>query len=387
LEHAQLYREAQRREEFSVASAAVTAALLEEDEEGALALATERVHDVLLADSVFLALLDEEDGQLNVVAVSGQDPDSRYNTAVPLQGSLLQRVLEEGRPTRIDERSQRDLHIPTTRSYGPIMALPLTAADRFLGGLVVARAPGARSFVETELTAAADFADRTSVALELHRARADQGRMRIFEDRGRIARDLHDRVIQQLFATGMQLQGVLGTLPAGQNADRVDAAVASLDGSIAQIRRIIFTLSSSSSAPAAGWRSTSRHRLLELVGELTSSLAVEPTITFRGPVDALLDPELTEDVLAVVSEGVTNAVKHGAATEIAVSVVAAPTGITVIVTSNGEPVPSSAIAGEGRRSGLANLEERAQRRGGVLRVRNVEGRPTMEWRVPPQPTR
>ncbi|MCU1473908.1 GAF domain-containing protein [Amnibacterium sp.] len=310
VEHARLYRETQRREEFAAASAEVTAALLAEHGDGALSLVADRVRSLLDADSVFVALLDGEGERLDVVAVGGEDPNGRRSTEVPLAGSLVERVLQKGEPSRFDETALRSLAIPRTEPYGAVMALPLDTADTAIGSILVTRSAGSRPFTEADLTVAGDFAARTSLALELHRARADQERMLLFEDRGRIARDLHDRVIQQLFATGMQLQGVLGTLPDGRNADRVDAAITSLDATIGQIRRIIFTLST---PERAGQAPTGRHRLLDLVGELGAALSVEPAVTFSGPVDALLDAELTADVLAVVGEGVTNAVKHGRA--------------------------------------------------------------------------
>jgi signal transduction histidine kinase len=257
-----------------------------------------------------------------------------------------------------------------------MMVLPLDTSDRVLGAIVAARAPGSHSFTATELSVAADYAGRTGVALELHRARSDQERVTLFEDRGRIARDLHDRVIQQLFATGMQLQAVLGTLPDGRNADRIDAAITSLDASISQIRRIIFTLSG---PERAGGVPSGRHRLLDLVGELAGSLSVEPAISFVGPVDAVLDADLIEDVLAVVSEGVTNAVKHAGATDIAVVIAATPDGVTVTITNDGRPFQDS-----GRRSGLANLEERARRRGGRMALTAAERGSVMSWSVPPR---
>jgi signal transduction histidine kinase len=111
---------------------------------------------------------------------------------------------------------------------------------------------------------------------------------------------------------------------------------------------------------------------------------VEPTISFAGPVDALLDAELADDVLAVVSEGVTNAVKHGRATAVAVEVAATTAGIRVTVTSDGRPMSGSSLSGGGRRSGLANLEHRAERHGGTMRIQNVEGRTVLEWSVPPR---
>jgi signal transduction histidine kinase len=379
LEHARLYRETQRREEFAAASAAVTSALLGENADSALSLVADRVRTLLEADSVFVALLDDDGERLKVAAVQGADPNSRRDTEVPLAGSLVERMLRQSEPNRIDEATVRAWGIPSTQPYGPVLALPLDAADRLHGAIIVTRAPGGRSFSEADLAVAGDFAGRTSVALELHRARGDQQRMLLFEDRGRIARDLHDRVIQQLFATGMQLQAVHGTLPEGRNADRIDASITSLDAAIAQIRRIIFTLSSPERAGAAY---SGRHRLLDLVAELASSLSVDPGITFSGPVDALLDADLTDDVLAVVSEGVTNAVKHGGAVDIDVRIAASPSGITVTITSDGRPLKAP-----GRRSGLANLEERAVRRGGGMRLQGQRDRTVLDWSVPPRHAR
>jgi signal transduction histidine kinase len=375
VENARLYQETQRREQWAAASAEATAGLLTKRHEDALALVAERVHTLATADSVLVALLDEEGLRLSVVAVEGTDPVSRSSTDVPLAGSLVERVLQSGAPSRFEERAVRELGVASAASSGPMMALPLGTTDRVLGAIVVVRRPRDRAFTAAELAVAADFAARTSVALELYRARRDQEQVLLFEDRGRIARDLHDRVIQQLFATGMQLQGVLGTLPDGRNAERVDAAITTLDASIAQIRRIIFTLSSTRST---GPDATARHRLLDLVGDLASSLSVEPHIAFTGPVDAVLDGEVTDDVLAVVSEGVANAVKHGGATDIAVGISADPAGITVTVSNDGLP-----LADSGRRSGLRNLEERARRRGGEMRLVTVEDRTVMTWRVPP----
>ena len=381
VEHALLYGETQRREEFAAAATEVTAALLGENGDGALSLVADRMRTLLRSDSVFVGLLDDEGLRLQVVAVEGDDPNSRRNTTVPLQGSVMERALREQVGARIDEPSLRAMGVAATEPYGPVLVLPMSTADQLLGTIVVTRKPGARAFTDAELAVAGEFADRTGVALELHRAREGQGRIRLFEDRGRIARDLHDRVIQQLFATGMQLQGVLGTLPEGRNAERVDAAITGLDASIAQIRRIIFTLSGPERADRPP---TSRHRLLDLVAELESALSVEPGISFTGPVDALLDPDLTDDLLAVVGEGVTNAVKHGGATRVAVRIAATPAGVSATVTSDGRPLSASALSGAGRRSGLANLEERAARRGGTMRLDNAEDRTLLEWTVPPR---
>jgi signal transduction histidine kinase len=172
----------------------------------------------------------------------------------------------------------------------------------------------------------------------------------------------------------MQLQSVLGTLPPGRSADRVDAAIASLDDSITQIRRIIFTLQSTGRSPD---RSTGRQRLFDLVQGLGDALSIEPTVSVTGPVDSVLDGDLAEDVLATVGEGITNAVKHAGARDVVVTVRADASGVTVVVTNDGVPLATS-----GRRSGLGNLEERARRRRGTMTLEPVDGRTVLTWSVP-----
>jgi signal transduction histidine kinase len=253
------------------------------------------------------------------------------------------------------------------------MIIPLATPARTLGALLVTRVPGGRSFTEAELELAADFAGRASVALELGIARGDQERMLLFEERGRIARELHDRVIQLLFGTGLQLQNVLAALPPGRSSEQVDAAIAGVDEAIAQIRRIIFTLSSS----ALPGQSTGRRRLLDLVMQLGSRLSIEPTLTFEGPVDGVVDDGLADDVLAVVSEAITNAVKHGGAREVSANVSADGRGVTVEVRNDGRPYKPSR-----RRSGLANLAERARRRGGSTSITATGDGTRLTWQVP-----
>ena len=376
VENARLYGETQRREQWAVASAESTAELLADGGDDALDLVAERVRTLAVADSVVMTLLDD-DRPRSSVAAGGSARGAGRGAQPAFVDPLVEEVLRTRTPGRFDERQLHELDSAPHDGCGPLMVLPLDTTDRLLGSIVIARGPGSPSFTATELAVAADFAARTSVALELNRARADQARVLLFEERGRIARDLHDRVIQQLFGTGMQLQSVLGTLPDGRNAERVDAAITSLDTSIAQIRRIVFTLSS---AERAGTTRTGRQHVLDLVGGLASSLSVECRLGFSGPVDAALDVDLTDDVLAVVSEGVTNAVKHGRAAEVGVEIAATAEGVVVTVRNDGLPVSDS-----GRRSGLLNLEERAHRRGGATRLHTVEDRTVLAWTVPAAP--
>ncbi|GAA2753955.1 GAF domain-containing protein [Amnibacterium kyonggiense] len=376
VENARLYRDVQRREAWAAASAQITARLLAPEEGDALPLIAERTRQLAQAMSTFVLLVADDPEQVHVVSVGGADPNGVAGAIRPLSDTLATEVLRTGAPRRFEEQDLRDLGDARFDAFGPVMALPLLTDDRTIGTVVVARAPGEPAFTDADLAAAADFVGRAAVALELVRVREQADRVLLFEDRARIARDLHDRVIQQLFATGMQLQAVLGTLDAGPNADRVDAAITSLDESISQIRRVIFTLQSPGRTTK---HVTGRQRLIDLIERRSAALSVEPSVTVTGPVDSVLDGDLADDVLAVVGEGMSNAVKHAAAEDIAIDVAADARGVTVTVTvANGGRAPTDG----GRRSGLRNLEERAARRNGSMRLEPEDGRTVLTWSVP-----
>ncbi|MGN6445983.1 GAF domain-containing sensor histidine kinase [Amnibacterium sp.] len=374
IENARLYRETRRRQEWAAASAAITSRLLAPHEGDAVPLIAARTREVAKAMSTFVLLVTDDPQFVRVAEVAGRDPNDARGRLRPAGATIAAQTMRSGEPRRWEESEIRDLGREDLAAVGPVMTLPLRTPDRTAGAIVVARAPGAPPFDDGDLAAAADFAGRAAVALELVQARDQTQRMLLFEDRGRIARDLHDQVIQQLFATGMQLQGVLGTIEPGRNADRVDAAITSLDDSITQIRRIIFTLQSTGGGPA---RSTGRQRLFDLIEQHSAALSIEPDVTVTGPVDAVLDGDLAEDVLAVVGEGISNAVKHGGASSVEVAVAADARGVTVTVGNDGEP-----LADSGRRSGLTNLEERARRRRGTVRLEALDGRTVLTWAIP-----
>jgi signal transduction histidine kinase len=173
---------------------------------------------------------------------------------------------------------------------------------------------------------------------------------------------------------GMQLQGVYGALPAGRVAEIVDATVSGLDAVIAQIRTIVFTLSDDRrGAPGQN----GRQAVSDLIGTLEEHLAVQPTLTFVGPVDTVLGPDLLPDVLAVVSEAVTNAAKHADAVQVEVSVAVRNDLLIVEVRNDGRAFQPSE-----RRSGLSNMTERAERHGGSMTITTRGSRTSLVWAVP-----
>jgi signal transduction histidine kinase len=257
---------------------------------------------------------------------------------------------------------------------GPVMVLPLVDGDRPRGALVVARLSGARPFSDSLVDAARTFAGHTAVALELAEARRNQQRMALMEDRARIARDLHDHVIQQLFAAGMTVQGVTPGLADERAVATLDTVVDHIDEAIQQIRTSIFQL-----RPHALTGVGLRTPVLEVVAEVTPALGLDPWVGFVGPVDAVSDDALTQDVTAVVREALTNAARHASAKRVDVRVHATVSELVVVVADDGIGLGDS-----DRRSGLGNLRARAADRSGTFEAApGADGRGTrVTWSVP-----
>jgi signal transduction histidine kinase len=219
---------------------------------------------------------------------------------------------------------------------------------------------------------ATGFANQASVALELARARSDQQRAALLDERERIAADLHDHVIQRLFASGLSLQALAATLGPGRATERVLTTVADLDATISQIRTAIFALQQPAQATARGLRA----RLLDVVTEVTPALGFEPAVRFSGLLDTL-PVALTDDLLAVLREALTNTARHAHATTADVELAATTNRVTLGVRDNG-----TGIGDTTRRSGLANLRHRAEHHGGDLTVDSGPDGTRLIWSVP-----
>jgi signal transduction histidine kinase len=257
---------------------------------------------------------------------------------------------------------------------GPVMIVPLQDHGRSRGVLGLMRHRGRRPFTEAEQQMAAGFASHAGVALEFADARAAQQRMIMLEDRERIARDLHDHVIQELFAVGLGMESIAGHLEGGPAADRVVGLAEDIDRTIRHIRSSIFVLSGKELAPEHGLRA----RVLGITNEVTSALGFVPTVAFTGPVDTIVEARAVEDVVACVREGLSNVARHAHATSCAVAVTAVEDRLTVTISDDGVGLP----AGPSRRSGIANLQKRAENGGGRLTVQpRAEGGTVLQWTV------
>ena len=372
IDNARLFDEARRRQRWSAATAAVTSALLADDSGDVLGLVADRVASFVDADLVCVVIQGATDGTLVIAAARGEKAAQVTGKVFATEGSLVGRALLEG-TTIAEDAASSPSPFEWSPDLGPTVAIPLSAVDRTLGALTIARAVGGPTFSPAELEMAADFAAQASLAIEFARGRIDSVQLELVQDRNRIARDLHDHVIQRLFASGLSLQSLVGLVPSELRtslSEQVDA----IDAAIAQIRTAVFTLGSRSAVGAAGLRS----RVLEVVSELTPHLSSTPSLTFSGPVDLMIDGDFAADVVAVVREGLSNIARHANASECGIDVSIIESMVVVSIEDDGD-----GVTGTERSSGTANLADRAASYGGdfALLARSPRGTRLL-WRAP-----
>ncbi|MEO6886128.1 MAG: GAF domain-containing protein [Jatrophihabitantaceae bacterium] len=362
IENARLFEELERRAGWLQASTQVTRQLLALEGEDPLTLIARQTREIADADVVTVVLPTPDGKRLMVEVTSGVGAEELIGHTYTVDKTLVGMAFDSGRPVLVGDVSEDKttyMHLSDVLPIGPVMVLPMVGVQRMRGALVVGRLHGRRHFDEADLAMATTFANHAALALELADARADQQRVTLLEDRDRIARDLHDHVIQQLFAAGLSVQSVAGGLKGDPRAERLDRVVSGIDDTIRQIRTSIFQLRGQL-GPQLG---TVRARLLAVVLEVTALLGFQPRVQFSGPVDSLVTEDIADDLAAVTREALTNVARHAHATKVTI----------VLTVDAGELVLEIIDDGVGmgtteRRSGLANLGERANRYGGTLTV-------------------
>ena len=384
VENARLYDAASRSQRWITASAEVTTALLSgADPEEVLASITARARELSGADLAVLALPDDEGRVLTVAHADGDGAQAVRGLVLPAAGSLSGQVLASGDPVTSPDFAADGRAAAAARAamshLGPAVVFPLGAAGSGRGVLTIGRRHGAAPFPAPDAAFAASFAAQAGIALELAASRGEAERLLVYQDRDRIARDLHDLVIQRLYATGMSLQGTMPMIARPEVADRVTRAVDDMDATIKEIRGAIFALQARDAAagpdPRAG--------IVALVEDMTPVLGFAPSLRLGAGLRALASGELADEALTVLREALSNVARHAAATQAEVTVDVTSDGmLTIVVTDNGTGIPP-----DGRRSGLRNLAQRAAKLGGQFRTAPADpaaGKPgtRLEWRVP-----
>ncbi|GAA0445754.1 GAF domain-containing protein [Streptomyces sp. NPDC046215] len=359
--NARVHDEGRQRMRWIDGSVAVTTALLSgSDAEDALAVVAEQARR--LADSAAgIVLLPDGDGGMEMVAVSADDPAGLLGTVIPPHSPVVSHLLA-GEPVFIDDSATDPRMITEVAPrFGPSMLLPLKSGDRVLGTLATPRARGARRFSPAERKLAAQFAAQAALALVLAEAQRDRERLAVYEDRDRIARDLHDLVIQRLFATGLMLESAQRKAVVPEVRKKVGQAVDELDVTIQEIRTAIFALQQGPAEAPAGLRT----RVLRELGTAAVPLGFQPSASFLGAVDARVGELTGKNLIAALREALSNAFRHAQASRMEVVVDATVTlpdgrdGVRLTVADDGVGIPQG-----GRRSGLRNLAKRAESLGG-----------------------
>jgi signal transduction histidine kinase len=384
IENARLYEAARRSQRWIQASAEVTTDLLSGAESGeVLARITSQSRELSDADLAVLALPNEEARVLTVAYADGDGAQAVRGLVLPFGQSLSGQVLTSGESVISADFAADERAAGVTRAamshIGPAVVFPLGARSGQRGVLTIGRRHGKTPFQAAEATFAASFAAQAGVALELAASRAEAERLSVYQDRDRIARDLHDLVIQRLYATGMSLQGTMPMISRPEVADRVTRAVDDMDQTIKEIRSAIFALQ----ARDAEVPRDPRADIVRLVEEMTAMLGFAPSLRLGPGLRTLGSEDLVEQALIVLREALSNMARHAGATRADVTVDVDDDGfLTVAVTDNGTGIPP-----ESRRSGLRNLADRAAELGGELRLSPAEPAAPqpgtrLEWRVP-----
>jgi signal transduction histidine kinase len=261
-------------------------------------------------------------------------------------------------------------HHPPMKSF---LGVPVRARSTVYGNLYLTDKMGADEFSDQDQALAEALAVAAGIAIENTRLHERVRVLSVLDDRDRIARDLHDRVIQRVFAVGMSLQGAARLTEQDRILERVNKAVDDLDTTITEIRTAIFELGTESVAGGL------RYSVLELTEEMTASLGSRPEVTFDGAIDSAISQPIADSLLAVLREALTNAGKHAQATRYTVVIsVAEDVRLEVQDDGNGLELPQAFGAG----LGLVNLRSRAERLGGSFEILSGEDGTRLLWRVP-----
>ncbi len=373
IDNARLYELAQRRERWLAATAEITGVLVGTVRRTeALRLIARRSQEVSGAELVMVMLYDEANARYTIEVAEGTGPScgELVGGLVPVEPvAAAEFGMDKVRAVE-NLRAVADWPGPVPDS--PAMAVPLAAAGTLHGVLIVTQ-PTGQPPSDEDAAQLSTFAGHAALALERARAQAERQQFAVLEDRERIARDLHDVVIQRLFATGMHLQGAVHQAGKPEVAKRINAAVDDLDATIRDIRRSIFELRTPTGP------SSLRAELRETVEGAAEALGFRPVLDTSGPVDSAVPDDVKPEILAVLREALSNIARHAEATTARISLRTAEGEAVLCVEDDGVGFDASRARG-----GVVNMRERAHDLGGTFDIGSASaGTGTaLTWRVP-----
>jgi signal transduction histidine kinase len=366
-----------QRQAWLTAAAEITALLADDTSvEPALQVVADRARSVSGADVAWV-VTGSDPAQLHLEVVAGAPLDLEAMLALPMRESLASIVVRTGEAIAVDDLASDPRAVdPSTLEgwprLGPTMVLPLRSGRGVEGALALAWTPdNADGFLRVDPALPASFAEHAALAVQVARSRDERQRLTLYEDRDRIGRDLHDLVIQRLFGVGLSLQSTSNLLPEGDLSTRIEQAIDEIDGTIKDIRRTIFALGSMDTA------SDVQSQVETLVDRAGATMKFRPQLVIEGPLRTGVGPELAPDLLAVLSEALTNVSRHAEASRVEVGVTVDAHTVEVSVSDDGRGMAEDVVE-----SGLDNMRARAQRHGGDLVVESEAGLgTTVVWRA------
>jgi signal transduction histidine kinase len=369
--NARLYEESERRGRWLEGLSEVRAAILagaEVDE--VLDLIVQRARTVAGAVMAWCVIPTEGD-DLRIAAANGEGTEGPPGTIVPMEGSISGTVIQLGKTVIVEDASQDERAYRTLAeltNMGPTMFIPLMTRGRAFGTLVVANPIGAHVFTDSEIKLVEGFAEQASLAVELGQAYQQQQRLSLMEDRERIAKELHDGVIQSLFAVGMGLQGTAMLVADEDMSRRIELGVEELDRVIKDLRSYIFGLRPDI---LAGGRLDDALRQLVAEFEERSGVVAVADVDARAAV--MLAGRAT-DVVQLAREALSNVGRHADATTVRLSLLAEDTGPVLIVDDDGRGFDPANPPEAGQ--GLGNMRQRAEGLGGIMELSSMPGEGT-----------
>ena len=326
-----------------------------------------------------LGVLDETGTRLSQFITVGVDDEIRAKIGdLPEGHGILGLLIVDPNPLRMpDLREHPDSfgfppNHPPMRSF---LGVPIRVRGNVFGNLYLCDKAGGDVFTDIDEEMVTALAGAAGIAIDNARLHSRVADLAMFEDRERIARELHDTVIQRLFATGLALQATVRLVgDRSEVVTRLQSMVDDLDTTVRDIRSVIFELHT---ARLPG--SSLRQAVLELCAESARSLGFEPVVQFDGPVDSLVEEDLATHVLAVLQEALSNVTKHAQATQVRVQLVIDGNELLLTVSDNGRGFEEHVSGGRG----LDNMRVRAARRGGTVAWEAAPGGGTvLSWRAP-----
>ncbi|OBK59488.1 histidine kinase [Mycobacterium colombiense] len=379
IDNAQVFERERTSVKWIEASREITTALLSrrEPHRRPLQLIAERARVLTDAEQAIVLVPADSDAPndevdtLVVSAAVGIYASDVLGQRVPVDGSTSGAVFRSGEPL-ITEELRYPIQSFTDVGQRPAILMPLRARDEVVGVIAIARGAAQPPFDESYLDLVSDFATHAAIALALTSAREDARQLTILAERERIAHDLHDHVIQRLFAAGMNLQGTLARARSPEVADRLNRTLDDLQTIIEEIRTTIFALKSPLAASG-----DFRQRIQRVVADLTENRDLVTTVRLDGPMTAV-GTELADHAEAVTTEAVSNALRHSGASRLTVEISVADMFILNVI-DDGCGIP----AGNTRHSGLANMKRRAEQLGGTCEITSPpEGGTRVHWVAP-----